>query len=154
MKISLSIFIISTLFASMQVKSSDFQIETVEDVKRVISIYREARTSEAGFAAMAALMSFVENSDLVFVEIKEDTLPWVMDAQINDELRHLMLAAYVIGNVDEQIKTNTKQNKHCAGALEVTQLIEQIEHSLPTAQVKLAKARVVQSKQVGSCNKT
>ncbi|WP_426370031.1 hypothetical protein [Pseudocolwellia sp. HL-MZ7] len=154
MKYSLLIFIISIMFVPQEVSASDVQIETAEKAAKAISIYRESRTSDVGFAAMAALMEFAEQSDLVYLEISEENAPWISDNNIKEELRHIMLAAYVIGNVAKQIETRTKENNHCAGAIEVAMLIEQVKGLLSESQIKLAKASVEQSINIGACTAT
>jgi len=153
-KSSLLFLIIIFISVSYEANAFDIEIDSPEKAAKAISIYRESRTSEIGFTAMSALMDFAEKSDLVYLEISEDHLPWVMDKNIDEELRHIMLAAYVIGNVAKQIETKVKQNSHCAGASEVTMLIEQIKESLSESQIKLVKASVAKSISIGDCTAT
>jgi len=136
------------------VTATSNQIDTPEKAVKAISIYRESRVSEVGFAAMASLMEFAEQSDLVYLEISAENLPWISDEAIKEELRHIMLAAYVIGNVAKQIETSTKQNNHCAGATEVVNLIEQIKESLSDSQIKIAQASVEKAIKIGVCTAT
>jgi len=153
-KSSLIFLIIVFLSVSYETNASEIQIDSVAKATKAISIYRESRVSESGIAAMSALMEFAEQSDLVYLEISVDKSPWVMNNNIKEELRNIMLAAYVIGNIAKQIKTKEKQNSHCAGASEVTMLIEQIKMSLTESQVKLAKASVAKSMSFGACTAT
>jgi len=52
-KYSILVFIISILSVSQVVAASGVKIDTPEKATKAISIYRQSRTSDVGFAAMS-----------------------------------------------------------------------------------------------------
>lgn len=112
-----------------------------------VELYRQDPFSEEGYAAGQRILDFAEKSDLVLISISTDIAPWLSDDSIKENLRAMMLLAFIVGSVDSQLKKGKAFNSACSGLQEVSELLKRVasinaNYSLDSARINLAKANV------------
>jgi hypothetical protein len=102
-----------------------------ETVRNAIGVFRQDPISQRGRAAGEVVRLFAEKSTDVILTITPKLAPYLADVKIPQEDRSLLLAAYVIGNVDSQLLRNEKKDDPYAGVQEVIETYRQMQKKAP-----------------------
>lgn len=103
-----------------------------ETVRHEITVFRNDRLSPGGRVAAEVVRRFAEKSTDVILTITPKRAPYLSDMNISTEDRSLLLAAYVVGNVDLQLVRNEKKDDPYSGILEVIETYRQMQKKDPT----------------------
>ncbi|WKE64804.1 hypothetical protein PVT67_14190 [Gallaecimonas kandeliae] len=103
---------------------------TLNQAAKAVANYRQAPLTPQGFAAVGQVMDFAQQSPLVMVAVDDLALPWMADRQLDQQLKSVLLGAYVVGNVASQLWTHVRGNDYCAGLREVGSLVLRLKGTL------------------------
>lgn len=119
MKIS---FLVLTTVISFALGASGAQPDlrlNKETARNAITEFRAHPLSPRGRAAAQMVRDFAEKDDSVLLKVTEKLVPFLSNLKLTPEDRALLLAAYVVGNVDSQLLHHEKKDDPYAGVLEV-----------------------------------
>lgn len=102
-----------------------------ENVRNAIGIFRQDPTSQRGRAAGEIVRRYAEKSTDVILTITPKLAPFLSDIKIPPDDRSLLLAAYMVGNVDLQLLRNEKKDDPYAGITEVIETYRQMKKQNP-----------------------
>ena len=90
------------------------------DILKTIGVFQKDPITPAGFKAGEKVMAFAKTSPQVSVSISHATVPWYKGKDETDaDTRHILLTAYVAGNIAAQLKSGKRQDEIYAGWLQV-----------------------------------
>ncbi len=104
---------------------------TKEAARRAITIFRQDPFSPRGRAAGDGVRAFAEKSDDVILEVNKKRAPFLSNLKLAEGDRVLLLAAFIVGNVDSQLLRNEKKDDPYAGELEVINVYKQMKKRNP-----------------------
>ncbi len=84
-------------------------------ILHAIETFATAPLSKSGTIAMAKIVTFAQTSDTVLVTITPEYCPWIMNQQIKQ--KHVLLAAYIAGNIKPQIEQHKAKNHAYEGVI-------------------------------------
>ncbi len=86
------------------------------DILKTIGIFQKDPITPAGFKAGEKVMAFAKSSPQVSISISRATVPWYKGKDESDaDTRHILLTAYVAGNIAAQLKSGKPQDDVYAG---------------------------------------
>jgi len=94
---------------------------TKESTRKAISVFRQDEFVRA----------FAETSDPIILEINPKRAPFLENLKLLAEYRGILLAAYIVGNVDSQLLHNEKKDDPYAGEIEVMNVYKQMKKREP-----------------------
>lgn len=114
-------------------------------VKQNIETLLRNPMSDAAKSAGAAIIEFAGESPDYHIELEVAYMPWVKDRDL-PKGSQILLAAFIAGNLREQMRKNTSQPEPYAGVLAALQVYEKIKRtndafSIPKADKFLAMER-------------
>jgi hypothetical protein len=107
------------------------------DVLKAINTFQMEPTSKDGFAASSTIMAFASKSPAVHISISKAVIPWIKDKDASDaDTRNILLAAYVAGNVEAQLKSGHAVDDVYSGWEQVFTTYAQILHINSAAKIE------------------
>lgn len=97
-------------------------------VKQSIETLLRNPTSEAGKSAGAVIIEFAGESPDYHIELEVGYMPWVKDRDL-PKGSQILLAAFIAGNLREQMRKNSSQPEPYAGVLAALQVYQKIKQS-------------------------
>ena len=80
------------------------------------------------------IMDFAEASPAVMISFSKKVVPWIVKAEV-DERRSVLLAAYVAGNTESQLRRGKKEDDPLAGVLQAIATYRQLQQADPAFRV-------------------
>jgi hypothetical protein len=108
---------------------------TKEEVRSAITLFRQAPASPRGRAAGKMVQSFAEKDDSIIIYITNKVVPFLDNVKIPHEDRALLLAAFVVGNIDSQLLRNEKKDHPYDGVLEVIEVYRRMRARNPAVRI-------------------
>jgi len=103
---------------------------------KAIDVFQKDPTSKEGFAAASTFMTFASKSPSVHISISKAVVPWKKDKDASDaDTRKILLAAYVAGNLESQLKSGHAVDDVYAGWEQVLMTYTQLLHINSAAKV-------------------
>jgi hypothetical protein len=115
------------------------------DVLQAINVFEKDPSSKEGFAAAATVTAFAQKSPLVHISLSHDVAPWLKKDTSDADTRGILLNAYVVGNVEAQLKSGKAQDDVYAGWEQVINTYVQLLHINSAA--KIEEVEVLKSKE-------
>jgi hypothetical protein len=114
-------------------------------VKQNIETLLRNPTSDAARSAGAAIIEFAGKSPNYHIELQVGYMPWVKDRAL-PKGSQILLAAFVAGNLREQMRKNTSKPEPYAGVLAALEVYQKIKRTngdfvIPKAEKFLAMER-------------
>ena len=104
---------------------------------KAISTFQKEPTSKEGFAAASTFMAFAAKSPTVHISISKAVVPWKKDNDASDaDTRKILLAAYVAGNLESQLKSGRADDDVYAGWEQVLTTYAQLLHINSAAKIE------------------
>ena len=103
-----------------------------DNVRNAILTFRENPLSPRGGAAGEFVRSFAQKDDSVIVRITQKVAPFSNDLRLGEEIRTVLLDAFVVGNVEAQLLRDEKKDHPEAGVEEVIETYQQVKKKTPT----------------------
>lgn len=119
-----------TVFLIFGFSGSGFCEIPVSKVQKAIGILLDCPSSSAGKAAGLAVLQFAGSTQAYRVEITLGYLPWSSREDLPTGSQ-LLLAAFVAGNLQEQIKKGSARPEPYAGALAVICVYRKLSEKIP-----------------------
>ncbi|MGH7939176.1 MAG: hypothetical protein ACRD5Z_15340, partial [Bryobacteraceae bacterium] len=85
-----------------------------------------------GRAAGEFVRNFAEKDDSTIVRITPKVAPFVNDLKLGEEMRTVLLDAFVVGNVDAQFLRDEKKDNPEAGVEAVIETYQELKKKSPT----------------------
>jgi hypothetical protein len=104
---------------------------TKESARKAISVFRQDPFSAQGRAAAELVRAVAEKSDDIILEINPKRAPFLENLKLMAEYRGILLAAYIVGNVDSQLLHHEKKDDPYAGEIEVMNVYKQMKKREP-----------------------
>ena len=102
-------------------------LTTKEDIRNAILVFHQDPLSPRGRAAGEIVRRYAEKSTDVMLTITPKLTPFLTNIRLPERDRSLLLAAYIIGNVDSQLLHNEKKDDPYSGVLEVIETYRQMQ---------------------------
>jgi hypothetical protein len=134
----LSLFLLGLLLllADNRIACADQSVSKVE-VLKAINTFQMEPTSKDGFAAASTIMAFAAKSPAIHISISKAVAPWIKDKDASDfDTRNILLAAYVAGNVEAQLKSGRPVDDVYAGWEQVFTTYAQLLHINSAAKIE------------------
>ena len=105
MRFSLALLAVLLLMGGATVAKAAGKSVSRDEVLKAIDVFKKEPVTPDGFAAASTIKSFAEHSDTVHVSISKAVIPWMKDSDASDaDTRKILLAAYLAGTVEYQLK--------------------------------------------------
>jgi len=115
--------------------AADADITKAQALK-AIDVFQKDPTSKDGFAAASTFMAFAAKSPTVHISISKAVVPWKKDKDASDaDTRKILLAAYVAGNLESQLKGGHAVDDVYAGWEQVLTTYTQLLHINSAAKI-------------------
>ncbi len=125
------------LFAISNQNAGAEPVVSKADVLKAIKTFQMEPTSPDGFAAATTIMAFAAKSSAVHISISKAVIPWIKDKDATDsDTRHILLAAYVAGNVEAQLKSGHPADDVYSGWEQVFTTYAQLIHINSAAKIE------------------
>src|SRR3990172_12924897 len=98
---------------------------TAESALRAIKIFEDDPLSEQAKEAISTVIRFAETSDVVTITIASKYIPWIDDGK-EYKNSHILLGAYIAGNLKAQLERRIKRNQPYDGILQVISAYKQL----------------------------
>ncbi len=135
MKFLVSIFLVAVAFATTAHAAPPKQAITHEMVFNAIMIFRVDPLSEDARQAGGLVMEFTEQSHDVVVKISQKTLPFLSNKSLPEKYKAMLLAAFVVGNVDSQLLRHQKKDDSYAGMVQMIESYRQMQRKNPNLRI-------------------
>lgn len=124
------------LFLIIALLATDLMASEARVLKHIETLLRNP-SSQAARDAGAAVIEFAGKSPNYHVELEVGYMPWVKDRDLPAGSQ-MLLAAFIAGNVREQIRRKTSQPEPYAGVLAALEVYEKLQRADPS--FRIAKA--------------
>jgi len=135
MKLWVSIFVVAIALVSTGRAAAPKQKITHEMVLNAIMTFRVDPLSEDARQAGGLVMEFTEQSHDVVVKIRQKTLPFLSNKSLPEKYKAILLAAFVVGNVDSQLLRHQKKDDSYAGMIQMIESYRQTQRKDPTLRI-------------------
>jgi hypothetical protein len=132
--LSAYVFFILLFLAGVRIACAD-QAVSKADALKAIRTFQMEPTSPEGFTAASTIMAFAAKSPLIHISMA--VAPWIKDKDASDfDTRNILLAAYVAGNVEAQLKSGRPVDDVYAGWEQVFTTYAQLIHINSAAKIE------------------
>lgn len=114
-------------------------------IEKVLEAIREFQANPVGAVERGVaktIIDFAGASPAVLISINKKVVPWLGPEQA-DERESLLLAAYVAGNTESQLRRGKKEDDPVAGVLQVIATYRQLQQADPAFRVDEVEALIV-----------
>ncbi|HUB67656.1 MAG TPA: hypothetical protein VL981_09245 [Candidatus Methylacidiphilales bacterium] len=107
-----------------------------DEVLKAIAVFQADPSSRRGADAAETIFTFAKTSNAVRVSLSHAVAPWMKKKDAPDaDTRGMLLAAYVAGNLDAQLKSGKNSDDVYAGWLQVLATYAQLLAINPAAKI-------------------
>lgn len=106
---------------------------TSQSILKAIELFQRDPSSEQVLAIMRLIVNFAQESEDVIVNIDAQSCPWIGDREYKQG--HVLLAAYIAGNIEPQLRGGQKLDHAYEGALQVISTYDQLRKLHMTEEV-------------------
>ena len=107
-----------------------------EEVLKSIAVFQKEPSSPGGFAAASTIQAFARHSEAVHISLSKAVIPWMKGPDASDaDTRKMLLAAYLAGNVEAQLKSGKAADDPYAGWEQVLATYAQLLHINSAAKI-------------------
>jgi hypothetical protein len=124
------------LFLIVVLLATDLSASEARVLKNIETLLRNP-TSQAARDAGAAVIEFAGESPDYHVELEVGYMPWVKDRDLPAGSQ-MLLAAFIAGNLREQIRKKTSKPEPYAGVLAALEVYEKLKRNDPGFQIAKA----------------
>ncbi len=146
MKYLSALFLFGTLSLAGIVMAHADKPVTKAAVLNAIAVFQKDPSSKEGFAAGATILAFAKSSGTIHLSLSKAVAPWVKGPDESDaDTREILLNAYLVGNVQSQLKSGHPQDDVYAGWEQVLNTYAQLLRINSAA--KIAEVEVLKKKE-------
>lgn len=128
----LAILLVANLHAQQQPETKKV---TVDELIRMINYVREQPFSPGAQEMFPLIMQVAMTSDLVFIEVSDEKLPWLAPIESEPWARYL-LGGYVAGDMEYQLENGVKEDNPQAGFRFALSIYRKLKAVNPDIQVE------------------
>jgi len=135
MKFPVSVFVVTVTLLTTADGAASKQTITLQMALDAIMTFRVDPLSEDARQVGAVVMQFVDQSHDVIVKINPKTVPFLSNKSLPEKYRAILLAAFVVGNVDSQLRRHQKKDDSYAGLLQLIESYRQMQRKNPKLRI-------------------
>ncbi|WP_412053308.1 hypothetical protein [Pokkaliibacter plantistimulans] len=135
----------------LQSQTTD-EVPSIDQAHSLIADYRADPVSDAGARALSKLITFAEKSDSVKVVLKMKDMPWREDDRVTVGINKFVLAAYIIGSIDSELKESSYEKARCSGMSEIISSLNKLKDRIDEVQYDIVLEDINKANNDGKCD--
>ncbi len=130
-------FLAVGIFALFTVRlpAAETQQPAKEQALNAIHVFRLEPQSPAGRAAGQFIVQYAEKNPNVTINVNAKLVPFRVNLALSEQVRSILFAAFIVGNLESQLLRNEKKDDPYAGELEVIETYRQMQKKDPTLRI-------------------
>ena len=107
-----------------------------EDARRAIAIFRRDPLNSQGEMTRPIILKFAEDNPDVEIALDEKHLAWFSNKSLADDIRSMLLVAFVAGDVQSQLDSGKTKDDPVAASEQVIATYRQLQKANPKLKVR------------------